>query len=98
MWTTNIRQAAFLCALFGLSLSLGPAAFAQDQEPPADPIPLTEELVIEFEELQAVIEGLATLAEEGLRVKVVTDSQYVSRGMTEWLPNWIRIIWMPSCN
>ena len=44
-------------------------------------------------ELAAVIEGLAALKEEGLRVQVVTDSQYVSVGMTEWLPNWLRNNW-----
>jgi ribonuclease HI len=44
-------------------------------------------------ELRAVIEGLTALEEEGLRVNVVTDSEYVSRGMTEWLPNWLRNDW-----
>jgi ribonuclease HI len=43
-------------------------------------------------EMQAVIEGLRALKER-CRVKVVTDSQYVSRGMTEWVPNWIANDW-----
>jgi ribonuclease HI len=44
-------------------------------------------------ELTAVIEGLAALKAAPLRVQVVTDSQYVSRGMTEWLPNWLKNNW-----
>jgi len=44
-------------------------------------------------ELMAVIEGLAALKTEPLRVQVVTDSEYVSRGMTEWLPGWLRNDW-----
>jgi ribonuclease HI len=44
-------------------------------------------------ELSAVIEGLAVLTRPSI-VRVVTDSQYVSRGMTEWVPGWIRNDWM----
>ncbi len=44
-------------------------------------------------ELMAVIEGLRALNDGPLRVQVVTDSQYVSRGMTEWLPGWLRNNW-----
>jgi len=44
-------------------------------------------------ELSAVIKGLQALQKDGLRVQVVTDSQYVSRGMTEWLPGWLRNNW-----
>ena len=43
-------------------------------------------------ELQAVIEGLKALTRE-TRIRVVTDSQYVSRGMTEWVAGWIRKGW-----
>jgi ribonuclease HI len=38
-------------------------------------------------ELQAVIEGLSAL-ERGTRVVVHTDSQYVHKGITEWLSAW----------
>ena len=38
-------------------------------------------------ELQAVIEGLSAL-ERGMRVVVHTDSQYVHKGITEWLAAW----------
>lgn len=44
-------------------------------------------------ELAAVIEGLRALQRPSV-VCVVTDSQYVSKGMTEWLPGWIRNNWM----
>jgi len=38
-------------------------------------------------ELRAVIEGLRALKEH-CEVVVVTDSQYVKNGVTEWLPHW----------
>jgi ribonuclease HI len=38
-------------------------------------------------ELQAVIEALAAL-KRPLQVRLYTDSQYVRRGILEWLPQW----------
>ncbi len=38
-------------------------------------------------ELQAVIEGLRAL-KKSCRVTIYTDSQYVQKGMTEWLAGW----------
>jgi ribonuclease HI len=38
-------------------------------------------------ELQAVIEGLAALKQPS-RVEIVTDSTYVAKGCSEWLPKW----------
>ena len=38
-------------------------------------------------ELQAVIEGLKAL-KEPCAVSIFTDSQYVKRGVTEWLAGW----------
>lgn len=38
-------------------------------------------------ELMAVIEGLNAL-QEPCQVAVYTDSQYVQKGMTEWMPGW----------
>ena len=38
-------------------------------------------------ELTAVIEGLGALKKTSL-VTIYTDSQYVQKGMTEWLVNW----------
>lgn len=43
-------------------------------------------------ELSAVIEGLRSLTKR-CKVKVVTDSQYVSKGMTEWVHGWIKKGW-----
>ncbi len=38
-------------------------------------------------ELMAVIRGLEALRRP-CRVRLVTDSQYVAKGLTEWLPKW----------
>jgi ribonuclease HI len=43
-------------------------------------------------ELTGVIEGLASL-KRPCQVEVVTDSQYVAKGITEWLPTWKRQGW-----
>ena len=43
-------------------------------------------------ELTAVISALETISKPS-KVKVVTDSQYVSRGMTEWIENWLAKNW-----
>ncbi|HCP13591.1 MAG TPA: ribonuclease HI [Planctomycetaceae bacterium] len=43
-------------------------------------------------ELQAVIEGLNRLRARS-RVEVVTDSSYVAKGSSEWLPGWKRNGW-----
>ncbi|HVZ18926.1 MAG TPA: ribonuclease HI [Terriglobales bacterium] len=43
-------------------------------------------------ELQAVIAGLSALKER-CSVKIVTDSQYVQRAMTTYLPRWISAQW-----
>ena len=46
-------------------------------------------------ELMAVIEALRQLRRP-CRIRVVTDSNYVVKGMTEWMPGWIRRNWMNS--
>jgi ribonuclease HI len=38
-------------------------------------------------ELMSVIEGLASL-KRPCTVEIVTDSQYVSKGISEWMPKW----------
>lgn len=43
-------------------------------------------------ELRAAIAGLRSLAEPSI-VKVVTDSQYVVKGMTSWIHGWRRKGW-----
>ena len=46
-------------------------------------------------ELTAVIEGLRSLG-AGSRVRVYTDSQYVQRGISEWIHNWKRRGWLTA--
>lgn len=43
-------------------------------------------------ELQALIEALQSTL-PGTRVHVVTDSEYVSKGITQWMRGWIRNGW-----
>ncbi len=43
-------------------------------------------------ELMAAIQGLSTLR-EACDVTITTDSQYVRKGITEWLANWKRNGW-----
>ena len=43
-------------------------------------------------ELQALIEGLKMVPAE-TKVKVVTDSEYVAKGATQWLKGWIKNGW-----
>ena len=46
-------------------------------------------------EMMAVIEALRQL-KRSCRVNIYTDSKYVMKGMTEWLPRWIRRNWINS--
>lgn len=48
-------------------------------------------------ELTAVIEALQSLKHSS-QVCIHTDSQYVLKGITEWLPNWKRRGWRTSTN
>lgn len=48
-------------------------------------------------ELQAVIEGLKVIKRPS-EVHITTDSQYVSKGMTEWIGNWRKRRWRNSKN
>ena len=43
-------------------------------------------------ELMAAIEALAMLG-EAFQVDLTSDSQYVRKGITEWLPNWKKRGW-----
>jgi len=43
-------------------------------------------------ELTAAIEGLRAL-EQGCEVEVITDSQYVKNGITQWIHGWKRNGW-----
>jgi len=46
-------------------------------------------------EMMAVIAGLEALS-KSCQVKVTTDSQYVMKGMQEWLPGWKKRNWMTA--
>jgi ribonuclease HI len=43
-------------------------------------------------ELTAAIRALESLKRE-CQVRLITDSQYVKKGITEWLPNWKKRNW-----
>ena len=43
-------------------------------------------------ELRAALEGLRALT-ESCQVTLFTDSEYLKRGITEWLPSWKRRHW-----
>lgn len=43
-------------------------------------------------EMLAVIEGLAALKRRS-QVEIITDSTYVAKGSTEWMPNWKKNGW-----
>ncbi|NLY58344.1 MAG: ribonuclease HI [Gammaproteobacteria bacterium] len=44
-------------------------------------------------ELMAAIQGLQALKKAPARVLLTTDSQYVMKGIREWLPNWKKRDW-----
>ena len=46
-------------------------------------------------ELTAAIEGLRAI-KEGCEVEVVTDSEYLKNGITQWIHNWKRRGWMTA--
>jgi ribonuclease HI len=46
-------------------------------------------------EMKAVIEALLLL-KRPFRIRITTDSNYVVKGMTEWLPGWITRNWVNS--
>ena len=47
-------------------------------------------------ELTAVIEALSTLKRENCDIEIYTDSQYVKKGITEWLFSWKKNNWKNS--
>lgn len=46
-------------------------------------------------ELTAAIEGLRTLR-EGCEVEIVTDSEYLKNGITQWIVGWKKRNWMTA--
>ena len=47
-------------------------------------------------ELTAVIEALSVLKKENCDIEIYTDSQYVKKGITEWLFGWKKNNWKNS--
>lgn len=47
-------------------------------------------------ELSGALFGLKEIGEEAKEVEVCTDSQYVKKGMTEWIDGWIKKGWIGS--
>lgn len=49
-------------------------------------------------ELKAVLKALEYLKQSGAKdpIEIFTDSQYVMRGMTEWLPRWKERHWFTA--
>lgn len=47
-------------------------------------------------ELQGTIHGLAEIGHEAKTIEVCTDSQYVKKGITEWIGGWIKNNWKNS--
>ena len=47
-------------------------------------------------ELTSAIEGLKEIKNKTLPVEVVMDSQYVIKGITEWVNGWVRRNWQTS--
>ena len=47
-------------------------------------------------ELTAVIEALSILKKENCDIEIYTDSQYVKKGITEWLFGWKKNNWKNS--
>ena len=47
-------------------------------------------------ELTAVIEALSALKKENCDIEIYTDSQYVKKGITEWLFGWKKNNWKNS--
>ncbi len=47
-------------------------------------------------ELSGAIFGLKEIGKEAKEVEVCTDSQYVKKGMTEWIDGWIKRGWKGS--
>ncbi len=71
----------------GLSFSQHPASGHTIDSSGAEPNTTNNRM-----ELQGVIEGLSSL-KRPCQVEVVTDSQYVAKGINEWLPMWKRQGW-----
>lgn len=57
-----------------------------------------EDTTVNQMELRAVIEGLKALKKAGQMVQVFTDSNYVAKGVSEWMADWIKRGWKTKRN
>lgn len=57
-----------------------------------------EDVTVNVMELTAVIEALKALKNAGQTVQVFTDSNYVAKGVNEWMPDWIERGWKTARN
>src|SRR5690606_22057935 len=57
-----------------------------------------EDVTVNVMELIAVIEALKALKTVGQRVQVFTDSNYVAKGVNDWMPDWITRGWKTARN
>lgn len=57
-----------------------------------------EDTTVNQMELTAVIEGLKALKKVGQMVQIFTDSNYVAKGVSEWMPDWIQRGWKTKRN
>ena len=90
IWSSSSRTepaAAIPGPAGGLTSSSHPASGQERDASGAEPDTTNNRM-----ELAGVIEGLASLKRR-CRVELVTDSQYVAKGIREWLPNWKRQGW-----
>lgn len=44
-------------------------------------------------ELMAAIQALSSIKKNGVKIRLFTDSQYLTNGMTKWLSSWLKNNW-----
>lgn len=57
-----------------------------------------EDVTVNVMELTAVIEALKALKHPGQTVQIFTDSNYVAKGVNDWMPDWIERGWKTARN
>lgn len=57
-----------------------------------------EDATVNVMELTAVIEALKVLKTTGQTVQIFTDSNYVAKGVNDWMPDWIERGWKTARN
>ncbi len=57
-----------------------------------------DDVTVNVMELTAVIEALKVLKNAGQTVQIFTDSNYVAKGVNEWMPDWVERGWKTARN